>query len=133
MSARLGKVLCVVALVASAPVSAAELWDCTYKSMPVGVSGRIEIQIDGKAMVWGSSVGDIKPVLRNVRYQVLENNDVGLVAATSTALFPSKSLGPMVGGAMITLNKSNGELRFVDTADTDHRIVGACKVNSAAP
>ena len=133
MSARLGKVLCVVALVASVPASAAELWDCTYKSEPVGVSGRMEIQIDGKAMVWGSSVGDVKPVLRNVRYQVLENSDVALVAATSTVLFLSKSLGPKVGGAMITLNKSNGELRFVDTTDTDHRIVGACKLNPATP
>ena len=137
--ARLGQVLCGVALVSSAPAYAAEVWDCTYTSMPYGhsISGRIEIQIDGKALYWKVSVGD---VLEHVgagssRYEVLENNDVAIVAAKSVVVnFPSP-LG-LIGAGIVTINKANGELHygsvFAPPVD-DQRMTGVCKLNPATP
>ena len=46
-----------------------------------------------------------------VRYQVLDDNDVGIVAANSRSMVFG-SLGPLIGAAIIVINKSNGELHI---------------------
>ncbi|HEX5281221.1 MAG TPA: hypothetical protein VFW28_14170 [Micropepsaceae bacterium] len=82
------------------------------------------------------TVGNSVPNERDRRrYQVLENNDVAIVAARPTVFnFPSR---PVIGAAIVTINKANGELNIgsVDAGrdGQGEGMTGVCKLNSAAP
>ena len=142
MFARLGQVLCVVALVASAPAYAAEVWDCNYTTVPDALhknpaSGNVKFQIDGKTLTFQFST-PIDAQLRDalagmLEYQVLEDNDAGLVAVNAVSRIAGQ--GPLVGASVVTINKSNGELHIGSVMqggvhDLQH---GLCKLNPAAP
>src|SRR5450755_4455064 len=104
MFARLGQVLCGIALVSSDPAYAAEVWDCTYTSAPVPLSGRIEIQIDGKALDMQNTPDNAAPDERDRRrYEVLENNDAATVAVKSMVMMVPPRLGPSLIGAAIIM------------------------------
>ena len=114
MIVRLGQFLCCVALT-SAPVFGAETWDCTFSPHTregVAVRGTLEIRDD--AVYW---VITEPRSITSSSFQILENNDVGVVAIDSHSE-NSKSFGARIGAAVFTLNRANGDM-LVGSVSTD--------------
>jgi hypothetical protein len=83
-------------------------------------SGSVKFQIDGQTLnmqIQSRMPSSADPTLDILtqqgafRYQVLEDNDLGIVAANPRSMTLG-SLGPLVGAAIIVINKSNGELHI---------------------
>jgi hypothetical protein len=108
----------------SSPAYAAEVWECSITTVPdtlhkSATSGSVKFLIDGKTL----NMQIQSPILRSddptldiltkqgaFRYQVLDDNDVGIVAANSRSLLGT--LGPLIGASIIVISKSNGDLHI---------------------
>lgn len=122
MVANMGRVFCCFLLAMSTHAAAASKWDCSYVLVSVsGVPemvtprGHVRFQIDGDEFkrVPDPWIGP-KPLVPipadTFRYKLLENNDVGIVAARSQSR-ANPDVGPLIGATVVTINKTSGELR----------------------
>lgn len=147
MFAGLAQVLCVVALVASAPAYAAEEWDCTYTTIPGAfdknsTSSNVKFQVEGKTLdekfpSFPKEMDRIVNLFEQMgvlQYQVLADNDIALVASNVQTRMSGPN-GPVIGARIITINKSNGELRIGSVMqDGAHDLErGHCELNPATP
>jgi hypothetical protein len=102
-------------LIVATPSFASEVWNCDFASTSgsdKGLSGIAKIQIDKDTLDWQLPV----PVKSGMEWttsphRLLENNDLGTVAASSQS-YSDSDVGPVIGARVIVLNKSNGDLRI---------------------
>ena len=117
MLTRLSQLLCLAALAASFPAVAAESWECSFTIMygsAKGGKGAARMEVDGNTLNW--MVQTSRTTWSTFQNRLLENNDVGIVAASSQAdtgqsFGPSYTGGRLIGASIITLDKSTGALR----------------------
>jgi len=134
MARRVGQVVFFVALCVSTPAIAAATWDCTFTSRNIagGTTGHATLNVDGdvlteKTDAWKMSDERLQFPGMTVRFHVLENNDVGLVAAYPQAV-RSPDTGPFIGATILTLSKLDGDFRtgsVMTTGSSDFNI-GRC-------
>lgn len=114
----LGVALLVVLSVVAMPAVGAESWKCTFTDdfLPSGVHNIAKVDISGDKLLWRVQF-PTQPLTPNAGTkweafpsQVLENNDVGIVAVSSQAKL-DRSAGPLLGAEVIVIKKSNGDLR----------------------
>jgi hypothetical protein len=117
MARKAGRIFFFVALCVSTPALAAGTWDCTFSSPNIanGTTGHATVEVDGdvlteKTDAWKMSDERLQFPAMTVRFHVLENNEVGLVAAYPQAV-RSVEAGPLIGATVLTLSKSDGDFR----------------------
>lgn len=133
MARNVGRIFFIAALSVSTPAVATENWDCTLTNPNVANSttGHATVEVDGdtlteKTDAWKLSDSGIRFPGMSVRFRVLENNDVGLVAAYPQAA--RTNAGAFIGATILTLSKSDGIFRVgsVMTTDTSNFNIGHC-------
>ena len=134
MARKVGRIFLLAALCVSTRAVAAETWDCTFTSHNIarGATGHATVEVDGdvlteKTDAWKMSDARMQFPAMTVRFHVLENNDVGLVAAYPQAA-RSVEAGPFIGATVLTLSKSDGNFRTgsVMTTGTSDFNIGHC-------
>src|ERR1700733_5814504 len=118
------KTLAVIALslgLVSASASAHEVWDCTFPPVagPPGPHGHVSIQIDGANLDLLNDPYDVpqpKPLPAihidpgANHYDIIENNDVGIVAVAAQARL-NIAVGPVVNSSTIAISRADGAIR----------------------
>jgi len=138
MIARLGQAFCCIMLVWTAPALSAEAWNCKFKIMSDDAKnfyGVGKVQIAGDTLNWQPDPG------RGATFPhtILQNNDVGIVAALSQAHMwkPMGQSGivPLIGATVIVLDKSSGDLRIgsVMANSVNNLIEGHCQRTQDVP
>lgn len=125
--------------VLAVPCSAAETWECTITSLipqNKGHVGSIRIQIDGDKLEW-EVLADKTLLAPNApptwipffEYQVLADNDVGVVAAKPQAS-EEHVTGIHLGAWVLIILKPSGDLSVGSvefTGKVSDDVVGKCK------
>jgi hypothetical protein len=83
---------------------AAEAWTCTY-TVPIG-SGTVSDPVLTRFEV---SPPDLIEAKHHHHYRILQNNDFGLVAASSISEIEEAQKDPTVGAFTVVINKRTGE------------------------
>lgn len=101
---------------ASTPAVAAGTWDCTFTSpnSANGTTGHATVGVAGDVLTektdpWKMSDERLTFPGMTVRFHVLEDNDVGLVAAYPQAAITNA--GSFIGATILTISKSDGNFR----------------------
>lgn len=128
-------IIALAACLISTPALAADAWDCTFLAFdgPPGITSHVTIQIDGDKLDWILDPYDIPiPKMHIVpgvlRYRVIENNNVGIVAVFSQARI-DKDAGPVISSETIVINKANGALHagVAGTNGVHDNLSGTCR------
>jgi hypothetical protein len=120
---------------ASSAALSAEAWECVFHTVdgPTGLSTQAIMEIDEKGLKWilpahpmpivGGYIG-----ATTFQFAVLQNNDIGLVAASPQAR-TDKDVGVILGAFVVVLNKSSGAFHggSVWMAGVSDSMKGTCK------
>jgi hypothetical protein len=136
MLAGVVRTLCFVTMCASTPVFAADVWDCTYTSVPGAgdAAGNLKIRINGNTLqvelpsICNPPGIDCSLLKLMSQFQVLESNEVGIVAGSSQIhKFDNDEV--LLAGAVLTINRSTVDLHIGSvTLNGAHDLQrGSCK------
>jgi hypothetical protein len=102
--------LILVASTTTTASLASEVWHCKFADVSgpnKGIHDNADVQADGDRLYWKDTPAHTKSgpwVLR-----LLENNEVGIVAADSQAQV-NPDVGPLLGAVIVTISKSSGAM-----------------------
>ncbi|HEV2562626.1 MAG TPA: hypothetical protein VGT78_10835 [Rhizomicrobium sp.] len=134
MFARLRMILCCGALCLSTHAVASETWDCTFTKVgePSNWTRHATIEINGDNLDWRLDPIEMRDPRMSVpatsfHYHILENNDVGTIAAFPEAT-NEKLLGLIVKATVIVLAKADMSVRMgvVGTYPAQDALTGQC-------
>jgi hypothetical protein len=135
MRARLCGIAICIATYVSTPTLAFDRLDCTYTRLDGSSNwpGHATIEIHSDYLEWKTDpieVSDPKISIptASFRYQILENNEVGIVAVLPEAT-NDKPLGLIVRATVIALTKANMNVRMgsVGTYPAHDLLTGPCR------
>jgi hypothetical protein len=152
MKNRLALLLLFSVLIASPPAFGAEKWDCTLKDLfgvlPKGAKVSRTMEIDGEWLKWTAESpvidsvgrpmqdrnGDYQHRTTTSRERILENNDVGIVAAFSQSQIDPQ-VGSIISAVITVIEKATGKFREGSVAlnGAHDFFSGQCKRNSYTP
>ena len=122
--------------VATTPTLASETWDCRFTAFdgPPSIKSHVTIKINGSALNWlldpfNIPIPKIHISPRAIRYRILQNNDVGVVAINTQARI-DKDIGPIVSSETVAIDKTTGALHagVVGTRGLHDNLSGHCHV-----
>lgn len=133
MRQRLGLLLLLGIVCASASASASETYVCTYTVSDEPLSGakHATIEINGDDLVWkldAIKTPEMSVPSTSFHHHILENNDVGIVAVLPEAM-NKKPFGEVVRADVVTLTKSNLNFRMgvIGTYPAHDLLTGKCQ------
>lgn len=97
-----------------------------------GSTGEVNIQITDEFLLWFEPSVLVRPETRagyeGLRYKILERNEVGIVAARSSAISEA-DIGDVLNARVLTIKRSDGSLRIgsTRTAGAVDLGIGHCK------
>jgi hypothetical protein len=115
----LGTSLIFLVCAMSIPSLAGERWHCESKGvsqLTKGHNSDTEIEIDGASLRQTTKLPSFleKSEFHPWVFRILENNNVGIVAASSQATMVPGG-GPAVGAVITTIDRSSGAFRVITT------------------
>jgi hypothetical protein len=134
MLARL-TIIAAVSFFFTMPVWAADSWECAFVVFdgPPGITSHATVKLDGGMFDWiiaplDVSIPPTHIVPPAMRYRILENNNVGIVAVSSRARI-DKTFGALITAETIALDKTNGRLHVgvVGTNGVHDNLSGTCR------
>ena len=127
-----GSMICVATPSVSVAVEALSCEFQVFDRSGKGFPGVSRVQISDDFLLWfepSALAGpQTNPPYDGLKYKILENSEIGIVAVTSFA-YRESDIGPVLGAWVLTIRKSDGAMRVgVVAADgVVNRLTGNCK------